>query len=309
MIRPRLKKNITVLATTIGLTWLLSITTAVARPKIVFVPPTLSRPQRLIAAGTRVYESPSESYYRINSEVHLAPYSTASSVKPLLNEANSTLQRKVPATQTPENIEPVRQRITVSSPDKCLQGQLPLTALIPESLLGLTTVADPTLFFYIPQTSAPTLELIVQNEHDQEIYKQKYKSSNKTGIISLHLPVNSLEINKQYKWNFFVICNPGDKLQNQFVAGLIQRVLPNPTLAKKLKQAKNKQEWAALYASVGIWQDTIATLTQIRYKYPNNKELASEWKGLITGRGVALNKQIAQQPLIYEPEPLKSIKF
>jgi Domain of Unknown Function (DUF928) len=311
------KTSLKVIATTIGLTWLLSITTAVARQKIVFIPPTLSGPRRLIPAGTRVYDPASEGYAGRNSELPPAPAppSVFSPVKPLdglqnarVNEDNPVVQRKAPVIQTPENIQEVRPRARVSSTDKCLQGPLPLTALIPESQLGLTTVADPTLFFYIPQTSAPELELIVQNENEQEIFKQKYKPNNKAGIISLHLPVNSLAINKQYKWKLSLICNPADKSQNKFVAGLIQRVLPDPQLARKLQQV-TKQERAALYAEAGIWQDTLATLAQMRYLVPNNQELATEWSGLITGKGVGLNEQIAQQPLISEPEALKPKKY
>jgi len=318
MISPRLQQtSITILAT-IGVTWLLSITTAVAKPKIVFVPPILSGPRRLIPAGTRIYEPPSESSTGINPEVQPAPASGVSPVKPLdaiqggrVEDANPVIFKRVPVIRTSDNREEVRQRVTVSSANKCLQGKLPLTALIPESQLGLTTVADPTLFFYVPQTTAPALELIVQNENDQEIYKQKYKPTNKAGIISLNLPVNSLAVNKQYKWKFSVICNPAEPSQNKFVAGLIQRVIPDPKLAKQLQQA-TKQERAVLYAAAGIWHDTLTTVAQMRYLVPHNQALASEWEGLITGKGVGLNQQTAQQPLIPDTETLKlkkSLKF
>lgn len=289
MLSPKLQTTSKITAT-IGLTWLLSITTVVARQKIIFIPPTLDGPQRLVPAGTRVYQPPSGLSTGINAELQPPP-SPISPVKPSSAVQNGSTDIK------PQDEPAIAE---------CLKGQLPLTALIPESQLGLTTVANPTLFFYVPQTSAPELELIVQNENEQEIYQQKYKPSNKSGIIRLHLPVNSLAVNKQYKWTFSVICNPADKTQNKFVAGVIQRVLPNPNLARKLPQA-TKKERAALYAEAGIWHDTLTTLAQLRYLTPNNQELASEWTGLITGKGVGLNQQIAQQPLIYAPEVLKPI--
>ncbi|MBD2436781.1 DUF928 domain-containing protein [Nostoc sp. FACHB-110] len=274
--------SFTVIAT-IGLTSILSITTAVAKQEIIFIPPTLNGPQRLIPAGTRVYEPPS-GLFGGNSELRPVPAlpSPVSPVRPA-DEVQNDTRVVIPK--------------TIPTADQCLQGQLPLTALIPESQLGLTTVADPTLLFYLPQTSAPELELTVQNANEQEVYKQKYKPSNKSGIISLRLPVNTLAVNQQYKWKFSVICNPANQSQNKFVAGVIQRILPNPELARKLPKV-TKQERVALYAAAGLWHDTIATLAQIRYLTPNNPEIVSAWTGLITGQGVGLNPQIAQQPLI-----------
>ncbi|MBE9007820.1 DUF928 domain-containing protein [Fortiea sp. LEGE XX443] len=306
MICPKLQKiGITVLVITVGLTGFLPVNTAVARTKIIFVPPILSSPRRLIPAGTRVYEPSSGEDTGIIPEVQ--PASPIQRLPDAFNGVGNIrrpVQRKAPQNED-------RGRSSVPVANQCLQGKLPLTALIPESQLGLTTLANPALFFYVPQTSAPELELVVQNENEQEVYIQKYKPSNKAGIISLRLPVNSLAVNKQYKWKLSLICNPTDKSQNKVVAGLVQRVLPDQQLVKKLQQA-TRQERAVLYAAAGIWHDALASVAQIRYLLPNNQGLASDWEGLLTARNVGLNRQIAQQPLILVSEilqPKKKHKF
>ncbi|MBU7586267.1 MAG: DUF928 domain-containing protein [Nostoc sp. TH1S01] len=324
MISAKLQKiGITILATTVGMTSILPVNTAVAREKIIFLPPVLGSPRRLIPAGTRAYEPPFEGNVNIEIPAQPAPIVPRGSVRgndgniyqdiqtqpaPVVaprdrvrgNGGNIFIIPNERTTPPEQNNNPAPVQVT----NQCLQGKIPLTALIPESQLGLTTISNPSLFFYVPQTSAPELELVVQNETEQEVYTQKYKPNDKAGIISIRLPVNSLAVNKQYKWKFSVICNPTDKSQNQVVAGLVQRVLPDIKLVKKLQQA-TRQERAVLYAAAGIWQDALATVAQRRYLFPNNLEIASDWEELLTAQGVRLNQQIVQQPLIPPPEALQ----
>ncbi|MBE9205223.1 DUF928 domain-containing protein [Nostoc sp. LEGE 06077] len=294
--------GITVLATTVGFTSLFSVNTAVAREKIIFVPPVLGSPRRLIPAGTRAYEPPSGG--NININIDILQTQPAPIVPPTRgfggnggNIVVPPIKKTIPPNQNSNGA-------SVAVPNQCLSGKIPLTALIPESQLGLTTLSNPALFFYVPQTSAPELELVVQNETEQEVYTQKYKPNNKAGIISIRLPVNSLEVNKQYKWKLSVICNPTDKSQNKVVAGLVQRVSPDSQLVKRLQQA-TRQERAMVYAAAGIWHDALATVAQRRYLIPYNPEIASDWEELLTAKGVSLNRQIVQQPLIPSPEVLQ----
>lgn len=307
MISPRQHKiGITALAATVGITSLLPANTAVAREKIIFVPPILGSPRRLIPAGTRVYEPSSGADTGINAEESpalLAPAPAAIRRRGQPDALDRDFKLNAPVERTiPQNQDRNRPSVPVTA--QCLQGKLPLTALIPESQLGLTTLSNPTLFFYVPQTTAPELELVVQNEAEKEVYIQKYKPSKKAGIISLRLPVNSLAINKQYKWKFSVICNPTDKSQNKVVAGLVQRVLPDRQLVKKIQQA-SRQERTGRYAAAGIWHDALANVAPLRYLLPNNQTIASDWEELLTAKGVRLNQQIAQQPLIPSPEALQ----
>jgi hypothetical protein len=309
MTSPKLQKiGNTVLAASFGLIGFLAVNTAVAREKIVFVPPILSSPRRLVPAGTRAYEPSSEIGADTNPAIQPAPAPPAGgnpNAIECLTCIRRPIQRKIPEKKVPQN--EVRGRSSASVSRQCLQGDIPLTALIPESQIGLTTISNPVLLFYVPQTSAPELELVVQNENEKEVYIQKYKPNNKAGIISLRLPINSLAVNKEYKWKLSVICNPTDKSQNKVVAGLVQRVRPDTQLMKKLQQA-NRQERVAVYAAASIWHDALATLAQMRYSLPNNQELASDWEDLLTAQGVRLNRKIAQQPLVPPPEALKPKK-
>lgn len=208
--------------------------------------------------------------------------------------------------QAPEGLQAPGRRVAGGSRStqqkNCSLGQNPLTAVVPNSNIGLTTQANPTFFFYIPQTSA-TLELVLR-DRDKE-YKQSYKSSQKGGIVSIPFNQASLEVGKEYRWSFSIICNPKERSKDKVVQGGVKRINTEPQLASKLATA-SPQERANLYAEAGIWQDSLANLVQSLSSNPNNAELKAQWQALLTSKSVGLNNLVSE-PLL--PGQLKTLSY
>ena len=183
--------------------------------------------------------------------------------------------------------------------DTCLQGDLPLTALIPESTRTSTTLADPTLFFYLPKLSATaTLELIWSDETKGMLYKQAYKPTEKAGIVGFHLPANALNVGKPYEWAFSVVCDSNNRALDKVVEGSIERIKLDPPRQEKLTKATTPQERLAIYAEAGIWQDGLLALVQSKQSRPSDPELQADWEAVLTGEAVALDRRLPQQPIV-----------
>ncbi|MBO3460379.1 DUF928 domain-containing protein [Aetokthonos hydrillicola Thurmond2011] len=181
---------------------------------------------------------------------------------------------------------------------QCLSPNEHLVAIVPKSNIVLTTQAKPVFFFYVPQTSA-TIEFVVQDNDQQVVLaKQIYKSTSKSGIVSIPLTQTSLEAGKQYRWFFSVICNPKERSQDKVVEGGIRRISPDSQLATKLKNASAK-ELVNIYAEAGIWQDSLGTLAQQLVSHPNDQGLKTDWKELLTAENVNLDKESTK--LLNEP--------
>ncbi|MBD2594624.1 hypothetical protein BCD64_21335 [Nostoc sp. MBR 210] len=187
----------------------------------------------------------------------------------------------------------------------CIANNPKLTALIPKYDTALTTVGNPTLYFFIPQNTAAYLELVIQNENDNEqtVYQQKYQTNTKAGIVGINLPPNVLALEQKYTWNFAIICNPENPALSKVVKGTIQR-FENPSLMKKLAQA-TLQERVQLYAEAGIWHDALDTLARLRASRPNDFKVKADWEALLTAPGVEFDKQLAQKPLSFAKETPK----
>jgi hypothetical protein len=82
--------------------------------------------------------------------------------------------------------------------------------------MGETAAEYPTFFWYMPETSAPEVEFVLQDENDKVVYKVTYTLAKSAeggtisapGLMSLTLPafanLSPLEIGKEYKWQVIV---------------------------------------------------------------------------------------------------------
>lgn len=225
----------------------------------------------------------------------------------------STIAEARIAFQVPAGLTvPGRRVAGASRTTLCTSKGQHLTAIVPKSNIGLTTLANPVLFFYVPPSSESALELVVQDEK-QNFVKQYYKPSGNGGVVAIPINKTSLEVGKQYRWFFSVVCNARERSKDLSVKGGIKRISPNPQLATQLKGA-TLNERVNLYAKAGIWQDALTTLVELRSQSPNDPQLKADWNTLLTAEGVNLEQESAQlvtQPLLLgnlAPQPIPEPK-
>lgn len=195
--------------------------------------------------------------------------------------------------------QPGRRESAASRGSSCVDKGEPLTPLTPAKNPQLTTVAHPTFFIYVPQNSAQALEFALQdNTSHQELYKTTIKPSKQAGVVSVSFPANSnapsLENGKEYTWSFSVVCDPQNRDQDLEVTGSIERIQTDPNLVIQLQKAQPRER-AALYATSGIWQDTLTSIAEIRRSHPNDPSVKMDWEDLLKSVGL---EKISQAPLL-----------
>ncbi len=182
-------------------------------------------------------------------------------------------------------------------PVGCNEGEGAPYALIPASGTGETVAEYPTVFWYMPQTSAPEVEFVLKDANDNEVYKTTYvlaKSANDVegapGIMSLTLPalanLSPLEIGQEYHWQLKFICDPKNAESNNIlVKGRIKRVALDPILARRVQLATPQQR-VALYAKAGLWHEALSTMVELQRDRPNDANLAATWDNLLESEGM-----------------------
>ncbi|MBD2043635.1 DUF928 domain-containing protein [Microcoleus sp. FACHB-672] len=177
-------------------------------------------------------------------------------------------------------------------------GEKVLTALTPMNSLALTVSDFPTFLWYVPKSSANTLEFTLRDETDQEvIYKTQLAMPSQAGIVSFSLPAGALpplEVGKMYHWYLAIVCDPDDRSGDTVADGWIERTKVSPTVANKLKNAPIN-ELPSIYAREGIWHEAVASLAQLRRNNPQDLTLISRWEQLLNS--VQLGS-FAQEPLV-----------
>lgn len=194
---------------------------------------------------------------------------------------------------------PGRRESAASRSASCLETGLPPTPLTPRTDLQLTTAAYPSFFVYVPQNSAQALEFVLEdNTSNQELYKTTLKPNKQSGIVRVNFPKNanlpSLQNGKEYAWSFSVVCDTQNRDKDIEVTSSIQRIQIDPNLAIQLQKAQPRER-AALYATSGIWQDTLTTVADLRRTNPNDLGVKTDWEDLLKSVGL---EQIAKAPLL-----------
>jgi Domain of Unknown Function (DUF928) len=157
-----------------------------------------------------------------------------------------------------------------------------LTALSPANQPGFTLAPRPTFLVYVPRTNAETAEFSLRTRMGQGIYRTTIALTTTPNIISITLPDEAvpLEVDKPYIWSFAVVCNPGDRLLDQFVTGTVQRTELDQTRLRQVEQAPLRQR-IALYQENRIWYDALALLFELNHSQPNVPEIDAAWSSLL----------------------------
>ncbi|MDX2097941.1 MAG: DUF928 domain-containing protein [Leptolyngbyaceae cyanobacterium bins.59] len=177
------------------------------------------------------------------------------------------------------------------------RGDQPPVALIPQIKNAAneiskvevgTTVSDrPSFAFYVPPVSQrPTgatqpIRFTLYGP-DQKIHWSTQLPGNVSGVVSVNLPktADPMEVDRVYNWVVRVDCNPNDQTERIEVEGWTMRIAPTVELRKQLAQTA-PEEVPALYASFGIWHESISSLMELRRQKPNARELVEDWKALM----------------------------
>jgi hypothetical protein len=139
----------------------------------------------------------------------------------------------------------------------------------------------------VPTTRAESAEFSLRNQAGQGLYRTTVSLPSTPAIVSVSLPdqTAALEVGKFYTWTFAIICDPNDRLSDQFVTGTVQRTELDPARIDQLGQA-SPSDRLALYQQDGVWYDALALLHELRRSQPQNSSLPTIWHEFLQSGGI-----------------------
>jgi hypothetical protein len=194
---------------------------------------------------------------------------------------------------------PGRLRAAASRGTCFLNGKSAI-ALIPTSQEAqLTTSKNPTLFFYVPQTAQPIqgLELTLRDDESvTPVYKKTFKSVKQGGIVSIPIPAEeaALTTGKEYTWGFSLVCDFRSRDQDLYLEGKIE-VVEDDNITHQIEQTTQPLDQAVLYATAGLWENSLSILADLRRQRPNDFQVRRYWTELL--QSVEL-QEVSNQPFL-----------
>jgi len=192
----------------------------------------------------------------------------------------------------------------------CLIGgehAVSLLPVVPESQLGSTLDGYPTFFWHLPQSKASFARFVLYDRYrGQELYRTELSVAGAPGVASFRLPNDGsvkipkagLETGKTYYWTVTLVCmnpvDPGDRSGDLRIQGFVQRVASPQGFQDKLRRA-TERDLPGIYASQGIWHETLTSLIKLRRDHPTDRAIQSDWASLM--QGIKL-EQLANAPVV-----------
>ncbi|MEL6779651.1 MAG: DUF928 domain-containing protein [Cyanobacteria bacterium J06597_16] len=180
----------------------------------------------------------------------------------------------------------------------------PLTALVPDSGLGLTTRSHPTLHVYVPPTTATQAHFTLRDAQRNGLYQAQLPIAPSGGIWSITLPAGSPEllVGHRYEWSLALLCR-SPQTDMPVASGYLERVAVSEAAALT-EQPLARQ--VTTYGEAGVWHDMLASLAQLQQSQPANRELSADWAELLQTESLGA---IAHTPLLYETLSNETVLF
>jgi hypothetical protein len=152
-----------------------------------------------------------------------------------------------------------------------------LTVLAPEHV-GLTTKAQPSLFWYQSKSAKAKFELsISETKSSTPLLELTFDRGPADGIQRVRLAKHNIVLKPdvEYHWSVAMVVDEENRSKDLVASGVVKRIEPGPSLQKRLTGSPDT-ELPFIYADEGIWYDSLESLSDLIDKQPRVKSLHEE---------------------------------
>ena len=169
-----------------------------------------------------------------------------------------------------------------------LRDALTLAVLAPKDHTGLTTQEQPVLYWYLSQETQHPVDIILTDRQSvKPLLETRLHPPLQPGIQLVRLADYNIRLapGVAYKWSVSLITDSTQHSRDIVTAGTIERIDPPDALRSQLIHA-DKRTSARLYATDGLWYDTIATLSELIDAVPQDTQLRQQRATLLDQEGL-----------------------
>lgn len=166
------------------------------------------------------------------------------------------------------------RKMRVMGESRSLSGGPTVAVLAPDDA-GATTLAQPTLYWFVSEPILSKVELVITDEVSQKtVFETVMDGPAEAGIVAVQLGKLrvSLRPDRDYRWSVSVMRDPGQRSPDLFASGVVRRADMDPDLAGQLNRTPTR-EMPFFLARNGLWYDALAVLSVQIARNPGDREL------------------------------------
>lgn len=172
----------------------------------------------------------------------------------------------------PRDGAPKKMRVLGES--RSLSGGPSIAVLAPDEAGG-TTLAQPTLYWFVSEPIASKVALTITDEETRKtVFQTVMDGPTAGGIVSVQLGELrvSLRSDRDYRWSVSVLGDPDQLHAELFASGVVRRADMAPDLAAQLNRTPTR-EMPFFLAKNGLWYDALAVLSVQIARSPDDRPL------------------------------------
>ncbi len=156
-------------------------------------------------------------------------------------------------------------------------GESPELQVLAPDHVGLTTQAQPTLYWYAHSPVVAHIEFaLIDDEAIDPLLEVETGEVKVTGVQHLNLADHNirLEPGVPYQWSVALVMNEDSRSTDVMASGVIERVEPDKAVSSRIAGSQG-MELVAAYANAGIWYDALDTISSMIASSPQDQELVA----------------------------------
>jgi hypothetical protein len=169
-----------------------------------------------------------------------------------------------------------------------LDKDLPVIAALVPDHTGLTTISQPTLYWYLSKPSVYSIEFTLNDEQGIEPLVEVVLKDTGSGIQSIRLSDFNMALREgiEYQWFVAVVRDQEQRSKDIIAVGTIKRIEASKALNDELTRA-GRAEAHYIYAEHGIWYDALSVVSELIKSSPDDQSFVEQRKALLQQAGLS----------------------
>jgi hypothetical protein len=154
-------------------------------------------------------------------------------------------------------------------------GDVPELQVLAPDHVGLTTQAQPTLYWYAHSPVTAHIEFaLIDEESIDPLLELETGEVKVTGVQHLNLADHNITLSPgiPYQWSVALIMDEDSRSTDVIASGVVELIEPNQEMKSRI-DASQGTDLVAAYANEGVWYDALDTISSMIDKSPTDQQL------------------------------------
>jgi hypothetical protein len=186
--------------------------------------------------------------------------------------SGKTVMKSTFAYQPPQRGAP---QARVGGGTRGIGGDVPELQVLAPDHVGLTTQAQPTLYWYAHSPVTAHIEFaLIDEESIDPLLELETGEVKVTGVQHLNLADHNITLSPgiPYQWSVALIMDEDSRSTDVIASGVVELIEPNKEMKSRI-DASQGTDLVAAYANEGVWYDALDTISSMIDKSPTDQQL------------------------------------